>query len=173
MSSEMVIPTIILGVIAAVLLIIAYRRGNNEHITGLKSAGSILIQITPLLILSFITAGLVQAIIPTETISQWVGAESGFKGVLIGSIAGGLMPGGPFISMPIAAGVLQAGANIGTMVAFITGWSLWAFTRLPIEIGLMGWRFTAIRLAVTVSFPILTGLLANLIFGGLTFPAAV
>ena len=170
MSSELVAPTIILGVVALVLIIIAYRRGNNEHIIGLKSAGNILIQIAPLLVFAFITAGLAQAIIPSETVSQWVGTESGVKGVLIGAVAGGLMPGGPFISMPIAAGLLQAGANIGTMVALITGWSLWAFTRLPIEIGIMGWRFTAVRLAVTFTFPIITGLLANLIFGGLTFP---
>ena len=170
MSSGLIIPTIILGAIAITLLVIAYRRGNNEHITGLKSAGNILIKVTPLLIFAFITAGLVQAIIPSETISQWIGSESGTKGILIGALAGGLMPGGPFISMPIAAGLLQAGANIGTMVALITGWSLWAFTRLPIEIGIMGWKFTAIRLVVTFSFPIITGLLANLIFGGLTFP---
>jgi uncharacterized membrane protein YraQ (UPF0718 family) len=170
MLSELIIPTIALGAIAIALLAIAYGRGKNEHIIGIKSAANILIQIAPLLVFAFITAGLVQAIIPTETISQWVGAESGFKGVLIGSVAGGLMPGGPFISMPIAAGLLQAGANIGTMVALITGWSLWAFTRLPMEIGIMGWKFTAIRLTVTFTFPIITGLLANLIFGGLTFP---
>ena len=136
MSSELIAPTIILGIIALVLFIIAYRRGKNEHIIGLKSAGDILIQIAPRLVFAFITAGLAQAI----------------------------------TSMPIAAGLLQAGANIGTMVALITGWSLWAFSRLPIEIGIMGWRFTAVRLAVTFTFPIITGLLANLIFGGLTFP---
>lgn len=81
MSSELIIPTIVLGSIAVTLLIIAYRRGNNEHIIGLKSAGSILIQITPLLIFAFITAGLAQAIIPSETISQWIGTESGLKGI--------------------------------------------------------------------------------------------
>lgn len=170
MSSELIIPTIIMGATATVLLIIAYRRGNNEHIVGLKSAGNILIQISPLLIFAFIIAGLIQSIIPSEMISQWVGTESGLKGVLLGAIAGGLMPGGPFISMPIAAGLLKAGANIGTMVALITGWSLWAVTRLPIEIGIMGWRFTAIRLAITFSFPIIAGLLANFLFGGLSFP---
>jgi len=169
MSSELIIPTVVMGAIAVTLLIIAYRKGGNEHITGLKSAGSILIQITPLLILSFVTAGLVQAIIPSETISEWIGSESGIKGVFIGTLAGGLMPGGPFISMPIAAGLWQAGANIGTMVALITGWSLWALTRLPIEIGIMGWKFTTIRLCVTFTFPIITGLLANLIFSGFTF----
>jgi uncharacterized membrane protein YraQ (UPF0718 family) len=161
---QMLIPTIIMGVIAVTLLITAYLKGGGEHILGLKSAWSLLLQILPLLIFAFIIAGTIQHVIPSETISKWVGAGSGFSGILIGSAVGGLTPGGPYIAMPIAAGLLQTGAGIGTMVAFMTGWSLWAFTRLPLEIGIMGWRFTAIRLACTLLLPIIAGLIANLFF---------
>jgi len=161
---QMLIPTIMMVVIAIVLLIIAYQKGGGEHIVGLKAAGDILLKVTPLLICAFIVAGMIQTLIPTEIISKWIGAESGFRGIFAGAVIGGLMPGGPFVSLPIAAGLLQAGAGIGTMVAFLTGWSLWAVTRLPLEIGLMGWKFTAIRLACTFFFPIIAGLLANLFF---------
>ena len=123
-----------------------------------------LLEIMPLLIFAFIVAGMVQVLIPHEVIAKWVGHESGIRGILIGSVAGGLCPGGPFVSLPIAAGLLQSGAGIGTMVAFMTGWSLWAFSRIPLEVGLMGWKFTAIRFACTFLFPILAGLLANLFF---------
>ena len=160
----MLIPTIIMGVIAVALLIVAYQRGSGEHILGLKSAWEILLQVLPLLIFAFIIAGIVPLLIPTEMISKWVGAESGFRGILIGAAFGGLTPGGPFVSLPIAAGLLKSGASIGTMVAFMTAWALWAFSRLPLEIGLMGWKFTAIRLASTIFFPILAGLIANLFF---------
>lgn len=160
----MLIPTIIMGVVAVALLIVAYQRGDGEHILGLKSAWEILLQVLPLLIFAFIIAGIVPLLIPTEMISKWVGAESGFRGILIGAAFGGLTPGGPFVSLPIAAGLLKAGASIGTMVAFMTAWALWAFSRLPLEIGLMGWKFTAIRLASTIFFPILAGLIANLFF---------
>jgi len=160
----MLIPTIIMGVIAITLLIIAYLKGGGEHILGLKSAWSLLLQVMPLLIFAFIIAGVIQHIIPSEAISKWVGAESGFRGILIGTAVGGLTPGGPYIAMPVAAGLLQTGAGIGTMVAFMTGWSLWAVTRLPLEIGIMGWRFTAIRLACTLFLPIVAGLIANLFF---------
>ena len=161
---QMLIPTIIMGVIAVALLIIAYQKGGGEHILGLKSAGNIMLQVMPLLIFVFIIAGIIPILIPNEMIARWVGAESGFRGILIGTTVGGLMPGGPIVALPIAAGLLQAGAGIGTMVAFMTGWSLWAFARLPLEVGLMGWKFTAIRLACTFIFPILAGLIANLFF---------
>jgi len=160
----MLIPTIIMGVIALVLFIIAYQRGGGEHILGLKSAGNILIQIAPLLIFAFIIAGLVQYLVPTEMISRWIGAESGIRGILIGTVVGGFMPGGPFVSLPIAAGLLRVGAGLGTMVALLTGWSLLAFTRLPLEIGILGWQFTLIRLACTFIFPPIAGLIANAFF---------
>jgi uncharacterized membrane protein YraQ (UPF0718 family) len=160
----MLIPTIIMGVIAIVLLIIAYQKGGGEHILGLKSAGNLLIQIVPLLIFAFIIAGMIQVLLPTEMISKWVGTESGFRGILIGTVVGGFMPGGPYTCLPIAAGLLRVGASVGTMVALLTGWSLWAFTRLPLEMGIMGWKFTLIRIACTFFFPPIAGLLANLLF---------
>jgi len=160
----MLIPTIIMGVIAIVLLFIGYQKGGGEHILGLKSAGNLLIQIVPLLIFAFIIAGMIQVLVPQEMISKWVGAESGFRGLLIGTAIGGLTPGGPFVSMPIAAGLLRVGASVGTMVALITSWSLLAFIRLPMEIGIIGWKFTLIRLACTFFFPPIAGLIANLFF---------
>ena len=160
----MLIPTLIIGVIAVVLLFIGYQKGGGEHILGLKSAGNLLIQITPLLIFAFIVAGMIQVLVLPEMISRWVGMESGFRGVLTGTVIGGFMPGGPITCLPIAAGLLHAGASIGTMVALLTAWSLWAVMRLPLEVGLMGWKFTLIRLACTFFFPVIAGLLANLFF---------
>ncbi len=164
----MIIPTIIMGVIAITLLFISYQRGGGEHILGLKSAGNLLLQIIPLLIFAFIVAGMIQVLVPTEMISKWVGAESGFRGILIGTALGGLTPGGPYVTMPIAAGLLRTGANVGTMVAFVTAWSLLAVSRLPIDIGLLGWKFTLIRLACTFFFPPIAGLIANKFFSNVS-----
>ena len=67
--------------------------------------------------------------------------------------------------MPIGAGLMKAGASIGTVVAFMTAWSLLGISRLPIEFGIMGWKFTLIRVASGVLiFPIVAGLLANTFF---------
>ncbi len=158
----MLIPTIVMGLLAIILVIISYQKG--VHVQGLKTFWGMLIQILPLLVFAFIVASMIQALIPRELISRWIGMESGFRGILIGTAMGGLTPSGPFVSMPIAAGLLRTGAGVGTMVAFITGWSLLAFTRLPMEIGIMGWKFTLIRLACTFFFPPIAGLIANTFF---------
>lgn len=160
----MLIPTIIMGIIAITLLIIGIVRKQGQHVTGLKAALDMTIQILPLLIFAFIIAGMIQVLIPGEFLSRWIGQESGLRGIFIGTIAGGVMPGGPYVSLPVAGALLKSGANIGTMVAFLTGWSLWAVGRLPMEIGILGWKVTLIRLACTFFFPPIAGILANLIF---------
>jgi len=153
-----------MGTLAIALILIAYFRGDGEHILGLKSGWSMLIQVIPLLLFAMVVAGMVQVLVPQELISRWVGAESGFRGLLIGTVMGGITPGGPIISMPIAAGLLRAGASLGTMVAFITSWSLIAASRLPLEVGVMGWKFTLVRLACTFFFPPMAGFLADRFF---------
>ncbi len=164
MLSQMLIPTIIMAVLAVILLLVGYYRGGGEHLAGTRTGLVMIAQILPLLLCAFIIAGMIQVLLPQEVIGRWVGAESGLRGLLIGSIAGGLTPGGPYVSLPIAAGLLKSGAGVGTMVAFLTGWSLWAVSRLPMEVGIMGWKFTAVRLASTFFFPPIAGIIANRLF---------
>lgn len=160
----MLIPTIIMGGLAIVLLFVGYYKGQGQHISGVRSALNMTVEILPLLVFAFIVAGMVQVLLPRELLSKWVGMESGMQGILIGTVAGGLCPGGPYVNLPIVAGLLRSGAGVGTMVAFLSGWSLWAVGRLPMEVGILGWKFTFIRLASTFFFPPIAGLIAQKFF---------
>ena len=163
---RMIVPTTVMGILAIILLLIGYYKGQGQHISGLRETLNMTLEIIPLLIFAFIVAGMVQVLLPRELLSKWVGQESGMRGILIGTVAGGLSPGGPFVSLPIVAGLLRSGASVGTMVAFLTGWSLWAVARLPMEVGILGWKFTLIRIVSTFFFPPIAGLVAQTFFGG-------
>ena len=160
----MLVPTIVMGVLAAVLLIAGYARGEGQHLEGMRSALGMTVSLLPLLLFAFVVAGMVQTLVSAETISRWVGAESGMRGIVIGTIAGGLAPGGPYVSLPVAAGLVRSGAGTGTMVAFLTAWSLWAVARLPMEVGVLGWRLTLARIVSTFFFPPIAGLIAQFLF---------
>lgn len=162
----MLIPTVIMGTLAMVLLLVGYLKGQGEHLMGMKSALTLVVEILPLLFFAFIMAGMVQVLLPREVVSKWVGVESGMRGIIVGTLAGGLTPGGPFVSMPIAVGLLHSGASVGTLVAFLTAWSLWSFARLPMEVGILGWKFTVIRVACTFFFPPIAGFIAQTFFAG-------
>jgi uncharacterized membrane protein YraQ (UPF0718 family) len=163
MNSNIFWPTVVMFLIAMALFILASLKGEGKNVAGLKSAWEMTWQILPLLLFAFVTAGLVQVLIPREVIAEWVGDESGIRGILIGTLAGAFTPGGPYVSLPVAAGLLKAGAGMGTMVAFLASWSLIAVSRLPLQIGIMGWRFTLIQLVSVMIFPPIAGLIANLL----------
>jgi uncharacterized membrane protein YraQ (UPF0718 family) len=163
-GTSMWLPTLIMGVLAAALVIVGYARGEGQHLAGLKSAGRMTLEVLPLLAFAFVVAGMVQVLIPREALVRWVSSEAGFRGILVGTVAGGLAPGGPYVNLPVAAALIRSGAGVGTMVAFLTGWSLWAVARLPMEVGMLGWKFTAMRLASTCFFPPIAGLIARALF---------
>jgi len=54
----MLIPTIIMGVLAVVFIFLAYNKGGGAHITGLKAAGNMVLQVAPLKIRISFSAGL-------------------------------------------------------------------------------------------------------------------
>lgn len=161
-KNTMIIPTLILGLVAAGLFIYAYKTGVYRQ--GIKNSVTMTFQVLPLLFFSFLIAGMMQEVVSTEALLKWVGPESGIKGIFLGTFAGAITPGGPFVSLPIVAGFFNSGAGIGTMVAFITSWSIWAIMRLPLEIGMLGWEFTFVRLASSALLPIIAGFTAQYFF---------
>jgi uncharacterized membrane protein YraQ (UPF0718 family) len=162
---EMLIPTLVMTALAVVLVVVGYNRGHGEHLLGLKAMVKMTWEVLPLLLSAFLVAAMVQVLVPREWLAHWIGAQSGLRGVLLGAVLGACAPGGPYVNLPLVAALLRAGAGVGTGVAFLTGWLLWSFSRLPMEVGLLGWRFTLIRLASTAIFPPLAGLIACLLSG--------
>ena len=86
------------------------------------------------------------------------------RGILIASAAGTLTPGGPVVTVPILAGLLRSGSSVGVAVAYLTGWGAWSLARLPLEIAILGWKFTVIRVLSVCLLPPLAGLIAQTFF---------
>lgn len=160
-NSSMLITTIVMAILSLIAFFIAYNKG--KHLEGFVIAKDLTIQVLPLLIFAFILAGMFQVLIPTDLIAKWIGKESGLKGIFIGTIAGALLPGGPYVTLPVVVGLAKIGASIPVLVAMLTGWSLIALARLPMEIGIIGPKLALIRLASVVIFAPLAGLMAKLI----------
>jgi len=155
--------------ITAVVLILAglawSRGGPQDTLAGLLQGGQTLLSVVPLLLAAFIVAGLVQALVTEEFVTRWLGSRSGWRGIALACLGGALIPGGPYVYYPIAAVLLQSGASLGVMVAFVTAKNLWSVSRLPLEVALLGPQLTILRFAVTLLFPPLLGLLAERLFG--------
>jgi uncharacterized membrane protein YraQ (UPF0718 family) len=153
---------VFLALVAMVALAVCLRRGMGTARRAVADTGSSLVKILPVFAVALPMAALLAELIPAEAAVTWIGPESGLSGIAIASVAGGLMPGGPFVTFPLVLAFAKAGAGVPQMTALLTGWSIFALHRiLTWEYPVLGWRFVAIRLLAAAPLPILAGLLAE------------
>lgn len=161
----------LIGMAVAVIIlawITVSRSGFPLLLQGLSLGGIMALKVLPLLGLAVLVAGFIPLVIKKEIVSKWLGKGSGLKGLFLGGLAGALVPGGPYVYFPLAATLMLSGAEVGTAIAFVTAKNLWTLSRLPMEVALIGPEITAIRYLVTLVFPILLGLGANVFFSRAT-----
>jgi uncharacterized membrane protein YraQ (UPF0718 family) len=136
-----------------------FKRGLHDDL-GLMTA------ILPRIVLAMAVAGLMEAVLPKDKVAYWVGAESGMRGLFIATLAGALTPGGPITSFPFVVALYMAGADRGSLVAYLTAWSLLGFQRVMVwEMPLLGMDFVLVRSLANLPFPIIAGILARTLPG--------
>jgi len=154
---------LVMACLALLAIGIAYRRGVAG--AGFAETGRLLLQVAPVLVPAFILAGMVSVIVPTEVLTRLLGAESGVRGLAIGTLAGALTPGGPFLAFPLLAVLLKGGASVGAVTAFLTSWAVLGVHRmLAFEIPILGLRFVLVRAAASLAMPMLVGWTAQLLW---------
>ncbi|MDG3042534.1 hypothetical protein [Roseicyclus marinus] len=159
----MIAAAIAIWTIVGALALIVYRRQGQP---GLVAAGKMGFDqgkaLAIRLPLAILAASFLMQVLPVDALVPYIGPQSGVMGIAIASIIGGLLPGGPMTSFPIALVILQGGAGLPQIVALISGWSVFALHRvLAYEAPIMGWRFAALRLVASLGVPIAAGVLAQ------------
>jgi uncharacterized membrane protein YraQ (UPF0718 family) len=140
------------------------REGQERFLEILKSDFDLFIVMQPKVLAACIIAALVAVLLPREMVSRWVGAESGFFGLVIGALAGVILPGGPITIFPIASAFVAVGADVGVAIAFITSWTLLGYSRALVwELPIFGLDFLIWRSIAAIPLPIVAGILARLL----------
>jgi len=116
----------------------------------------------PKVLAACLIASFVAVLMPRDVVVRWVGAESGFLGLIIATLAGIVVPGGPITVFPIAAAFVAVGAGIGATVAFVTSWTLLGYGRALVwELPFFGADFVIWRSLVALPLPVVAGLFAH------------
>jgi len=148
----------------AVLAFLAWRKGDRRLQRGLQRGFEMFLVNGPRVVVALLAAGFLSYLLPKAVIADWLGAESGWQGILIGSAVGPFFPGGPLVIFPVLVALLKAGAGLPAVLAFLTSASVWGLHRiLMFEIPMMGIRFAANRMIASLALPPLAGILALLI----------
>lgn len=159
--SRFVLPLAFVAVMLGGLALFAQLRNRAAHGVALARACEHLRTLAPRIPFALVAAECLGRLLPREHVAALLGADAGLTGMLLGSLVGGLLPGGPMVAFPLAIALFRAGADQAPLVALLTAWSLLAINRtLLFEVPLMGVRFTLGRIAVSAPLPVLAGVLA-------------
>ncbi|MDH3533719.1 MAG: hypothetical protein OEO82_12370 [Gammaproteobacteria bacterium] len=151
---------------AIALALYTLSRRDATFRSGVQRALEQSLILLPRMIFALIAAGFIVRLIPTEIIVSYLGSEAGFRGILIGSLTGLIVPSGPAVAFAIAAAFALEGASVPALVAFLTGWSVFAAHRVIIfEIPLLGAHFLRLRMLSVMPLPIIAGTMALLVTG--------
>ena len=144
--------TIALYIVAGAALFISLLRDPGKTkkalAKGLKAFEGILPQFLVVLILVAVTL----AVLDTATISRFIGRESGALGVVLATLVGAitLIPG--FVAFPAAAALLQGGAGVTQIAAFVSSLMMVGIVTLPMEMKYFGRKTAILRNSLAFIF---------------------
>jgi uncharacterized membrane protein YraQ (UPF0718 family) len=136
---------IIINALALALLVFAFIKDRKKAMQSLIAALKAGFKILPMVLIIVALVGLLLGFVPPESISAFIGEQSGFGGVMITALLGAVLHIPALISFPLAGSLLQAGASIAAIAAFITTLTMIGTITLPLEINILGKKMALLR----------------------------
>lgn len=151
--------------LAVILLIVSFIKDRAKTKKALLKAWKVFEKILPEFLVVVLLVGVMMATLNTKTISQIIGADSGWIGVVLAAIVGSvtLIPG--FIAFPTAALLLQGGAGYMQIGAFVSTLMMVGVVTLPVEIKYFGKRLAFLRNILAFVFSFLVAYIIGLVVG--------
>lgn len=135
-------------------------KGEAAFIRAFWADVDILETMAPRSLLGLLLVGFLTVLAPREAVARALGAGSGLKGLAVAAAAGALLPGGPWVIMPLVLAIARAGADAGACVAFVVAWSSLGVNRLLVwELPFLGSEVAGLRWLAALPLPIIAGLI--------------
>lgn len=154
--------TIIFYAVALVLLVVSWLSNQQKTKVALKKAYMSLKKLLPAIIPMILFVGIIMTILSPEIISQLMGSESGFIGVLIGLGFGSIIFMPSFVTFALGANLLEAGAGYAQVGALVSTLMAVGISSLSVELKYFDKKLTAARnimaFVTSVIFVIIVGM---------------
>ncbi|MEA3253759.1 MAG: permease [Chloroflexota bacterium] len=154
---------ILINLFALGCLAFAFVKDRDKTRQSLRVAVKSLIRILPTVLIIIVVIGLLLAFVPTDLISRFIGDQSGFGGLLAIAAAGAVLHIPALLSFPLAASLLQSGAGVAAVAAFITSLTMIGVVTLPLEIKELGKKIAFLRNGLSFIIAIAIALIMGVI----------
>ena len=156
---------IVLWILTTVLITYSFVKDKKKTFSALKKAALKFWGMSGLFLFVMAVFSLILVIIPENIINNYIGNESGIKGVIIalgfGSIS--IMPG--FVAFPVAAVLKMQGISLYIIAAFTLSLMTIGVVTFPIEKKFLGIKIAVIRNILAMFVCIITVVLFKVVFG--------
>ncbi len=98
----------------------------------------------------FLLLGFLDVWVPKETMTRYMGAGAGMKGMVLAFFIGSAAAGPLYGAFPVAAVLMKKGASFTNILIFIGAWSTTKIPMLLFEMAALGPKFAWTRLAVDI-----------------------
>lgn len=125
------------------------------------------------LLLGFALGGLIKVLIPSEVVARWLGHASGVKGIVIGSYIGVILPGAPYVFLPVVASIYAAGAGVGPVIGLMVSRALLSINTLVVwQIPFLGAEISLARYITSLLIPPVLGIIGATVFKVISRPSS-
>ncbi|MFW5694383.1 MAG: permease [Alkalispirochaeta sp.] len=137
--------TIVFYILAGAALLLSFFSDRGRTAQALHKAWRAFAGILPEFLMIIVVTGLILAFLTPTFIANLVGEDSGVLGVLVASLSGAvtLMPG--FVAFPMASLILEKGAGILQIGAFVSSLMMVGIVTFPVERKTFGTRVALTR----------------------------
>lgn len=154
---------ILINALAAVCLVFAFIKDRDKFRRSIIVAAWSFLRIIPLVLMIIVIVGLFSAFIPPSEIMRFIGAQAGWSGILSIAALGAVLHIPALISYPLAAALLQSGAAIASVAAFITTLTMVGVVTLPLEIKELGIGVTLLRNGLSFILAVLIAIVMGMV----------
>ncbi len=159
----MSVTAIFINIFALACFVYGFYRDKQKAVQSLKNAAKSFFRILPTILAIIIIIGLILGFVPPEEISRFVGEQSGLLGVFLVGAVGSVLHIPALIAFPLGASMLDSGATVTAVAAFITTLTMIGVVTLPMEIKIMGKKFALLRNGISFVIAIVIALLIGVI----------
>ncbi len=154
---------IIIYALLTVALVFSLAKSREKTKKAFKVALASLLKTAPALLAMLGIVGLILGILTPEKISSLIGAEAGFLATITAAVIGALTLIPSLVAFPLAGSLLRSGATVMTISAFITTLVMVGVVTAPMEMKILGKRFTLLRNGLGIIAALLIAFLMGMI----------
>ncbi len=119
-------------------------------VSAVRHSGFFIKEMLLIMPVIFILTALLDLWVPKEKILQYLGRESGLKGLILSFVIGSVSAGPLYAAFPMCIMLYNKGASLRNLVVILSSWAVIKIPMLLNELRFLGFRFMAVRWVLTV-----------------------